>query len=129
MPDGPRIEQGSTRQVGRLLGATLVYAERPQPDLGGGPYRGRALRSLDQACLRLPEFTAGVPMAAGEGQAAGPKGGVVGSGHGFVGVPPGGVVVAPGSYFGPAGEGYVRFALVPSIEDCRRAAAILEEAL
>ena len=40
-----------------------------------------------------------------------------------------GVVVAPGSYLGPAGEGYVRLALVPSLEDCRRAAAILEEVL
>jgi succinyldiaminopimelate transaminase len=40
-----------------------------------------------------------------------------------------GVVVSPGPFFGPSGEGYVRFALVPSIEDCRRAAALLEEAL
>jgi succinyldiaminopimelate transaminase len=40
-----------------------------------------------------------------------------------------GVVVAPGAYLGAAGEGYVRFALVPSVEDCERAAAILEEAL
>jgi succinyldiaminopimelate transaminase len=40
-----------------------------------------------------------------------------------------GVVVAPGSYFGPAGEGYVRFALVPDLEDCRRAVAVLEEVL
>jgi succinyldiaminopimelate transaminase len=40
-----------------------------------------------------------------------------------------GVVVAPGSYFGPAGEGYVRFALVPTLEECERAAAILDEAL
>jgi acetylornithine aminotransferase len=40
-----------------------------------------------------------------------------------------GVVVAPGSYFGPAGEGYVRFALVPSLEDCARAVTILEEVL
>ena len=40
-----------------------------------------------------------------------------------------GVVVSPGSYFGPAGEGYVRFALVPSLEDCERAVAILEEVL
>jgi succinyldiaminopimelate transaminase len=40
-----------------------------------------------------------------------------------------GVVVSPGSYFGPAGEGYVRFALVPSLEDCVRAVAILEEVL
>jgi acetylornithine aminotransferase len=40
-----------------------------------------------------------------------------------------GVVVAPGSYLGAAGEGYVRLALVPSLEDCRRAVAILEEVL
>jgi acetylornithine aminotransferase len=37
-----------------------------------------------------------------------------------------GVVVAPGAYLGEAGEGYVRVALVPSLEDCERAAAILE---
>ena len=40
-----------------------------------------------------------------------------------------GVVVSPGSYFGPAGEGYARLALVPTLEDCRRAAAILEAVL
>ena len=40
-----------------------------------------------------------------------------------------GVVVAPGSYFGPSGEGYVRLALVPSLEECERAAAILAEVL
>ncbi|HSC92368.1 MAG TPA: succinyldiaminopimelate transaminase [Gaiellaceae bacterium] len=40
-----------------------------------------------------------------------------------------GVVVSPGSYFGEAGEGYARLALVPTLEDCRRAAAIMEEAL
>ena len=37
-----------------------------------------------------------------------------------------GIVVAPGAYLGRAGEGYVRIALVPSVEDCERAAAILE---
>ncbi len=36
-----------------------------------------------------------------------------------------GIVVAPGSFFGAAGEGYVRFALVPGDEDCRRGAEIL----
>jgi acetylornithine aminotransferase len=40
-----------------------------------------------------------------------------------------GIVVAPGSFLGPAGEGYVRFALVPTIDDCRDAAAILEDVL
>ena len=40
-----------------------------------------------------------------------------------------GIVVAPGSYFGPAGEGYARLALVPTEEQCARAAAILREAL
>lgn len=36
-----------------------------------------------------------------------------------------GIVVAPGAYLGPSGEGYVRIALVPTVEDCGRAAAIL----
>ncbi len=36
-----------------------------------------------------------------------------------------GVVCAPGSFFGPAGDGYVRFALVPTQEECERAAEIL----
>lgn len=40
-----------------------------------------------------------------------------------------GIVCAPGSFFGPAGEGYARFALVPTEEQCARAAAIIEEAL
>jgi aspartate/methionine/tyrosine aminotransferase len=40
-----------------------------------------------------------------------------------------GVVVAPGSYFGPAGEGYVRFALVPTEAECADAVAILEDIL
>jgi aspartate/methionine/tyrosine aminotransferase len=33
-----------------------------------------------------------------------------------------GIVVAPGAFFGPAGEGYVRVALVPTAEDCAEAA-------
>jgi acetylornithine aminotransferase len=40
-----------------------------------------------------------------------------------------GIVVAPGSYFGPEGEGYVRMAMVPTLEDCRRAADILFDLL
>jgi len=32
-----------------------------------------------------------------------------------------GIVVAPGSAFGPGGGGYVRVALVPTIEECREA--------
>jgi acetylornithine aminotransferase len=40
-----------------------------------------------------------------------------------------GVVVSPGSYFGPAGEGYARLALVPTYDDCRRAAALMEAEL
>jgi N-succinyldiaminopimelate aminotransferase len=40
-----------------------------------------------------------------------------------------GVVVSPGTFFGPSGEGYIRFALVPPLEDCLRAAAILEDVL
>ena len=40
-----------------------------------------------------------------------------------------GIVVAPGSFFGPAGDGYARFALVPTQAECERAAAILREVL
>jgi N-succinyldiaminopimelate aminotransferase len=40
-----------------------------------------------------------------------------------------GIVVAPGSALGPSGEGYIRFALVPTEEECRYAATILEEVL
>ena len=38
----------------------------------------------------------------------------------------GGLIVAPGSFFGPEGEGYVRMAMVPDREDCLRAASIME---
>jgi LL-diaminopimelate aminotransferase len=34
-----------------------------------------------------------------------------------------GIIVAPGSSFGPGGEGYFRVALVPSLEECREAIA------
>jgi acetylornithine aminotransferase len=40
-----------------------------------------------------------------------------------------GIVVAPGSYLGQSGEGYVRLALVPTLEECARAAEIFENAL
>ncbi|MGH2681332.1 MAG: pyridoxal phosphate-dependent aminotransferase [Actinomycetota bacterium] len=39
------------------------------------------------------------------------------------------VMVAPGSFFGPDGEGYVRMAMVPTLEDCERAAEALEPVL
>ncbi len=40
-----------------------------------------------------------------------------------------GVVVTPRSYLGDAGEGYVRFALVPTEDECRRAVERLEDVL
>ena len=40
-----------------------------------------------------------------------------------------GVVVAPGSFFGEAGEGYFRLALVPTADDCRRAVTLLDTIL
>jgi N-succinyldiaminopimelate aminotransferase len=40
-----------------------------------------------------------------------------------------GVIVSPGTFFGPAGEGYWRMALVPTEQECVRAAAILAEVL
>jgi succinyldiaminopimelate transaminase len=36
------------------------------------------------------------------------------------------VVVAPGSFFGPEGEGYVRIAMVPPLDACERAAEALD---
>jgi len=40
-----------------------------------------------------------------------------------------GIVVAPGAFLGASGEGYVRFALVPTLAECERAAVILASAL
>lgn len=40
-----------------------------------------------------------------------------------------GVVVAPGAFLGPSGEGYVRYALVPTEEECARAVEILDSVL
>jgi succinyldiaminopimelate transaminase len=40
-----------------------------------------------------------------------------------------GILLAPGAFFGPAGEGYVRMALVPTLADCERATEILREVL
>jgi aspartate/methionine/tyrosine aminotransferase len=39
------------------------------------------------------------------------------------------LVVAPGSYFGPEGEGYVRMAMVPTLAECERAADVLDRVL
>jgi LL-diaminopimelate aminotransferase len=40
-----------------------------------------------------------------------------------------GLIVSPGTFFGPAGEGYWRMALVATEAECRRAAEILEAVL
>jgi succinyldiaminopimelate transaminase len=39
-----------------------------------------------------------------------------------------GVILTPGDYFGPAGEGYLRLALVPPLSECERAADIVARA-
>ena len=52
------------------------------------------------------------------------------------GAPPGeherllerGIVLTPGDYFGDAGAGYLRLALVPTLEECRRAAELIAAA-
>ena len=36
-----------------------------------------------------------------------------------------GIIVAPGSFFGPSGEGFLRLALVPPLAECERAARLL----
>jgi aspartate/methionine/tyrosine aminotransferase len=38
-------------------------------------------------------------------------------------------VLAPGSFFGPAGAGYLRLALVPTLAECERAAERLDALL
>jgi aspartate/methionine/tyrosine aminotransferase len=38
------------------------------------------------------------------------------------------VILTPGDYFGPAGAGSLRLALVPTLEQCRRAAEIVASA-
>ncbi|MDJ0923065.1 MAG: aminotransferase class I/II-fold pyridoxal phosphate-dependent enzyme [Acidimicrobiia bacterium] len=40
-----------------------------------------------------------------------------------------GVVVSPGRFFGPGGEGYIRLALVPTLEECERAVEVLVQCL
>lgn len=40
-----------------------------------------------------------------------------------------GIVVSPGSFFGKGGEGFIRLALVPSMEECGSAASALVDAL
>ena len=40
-----------------------------------------------------------------------------------------GIVLAPGSFFGPAGAGYLRLALVPTLAECERAAERLGKLL
>jgi acetylornithine aminotransferase len=39
-----------------------------------------------------------------------------------------GVIVAPGSFFGPAGQGFLRVALVPPLEECERAVELITAA-
>ena len=40
-----------------------------------------------------------------------------------------GVIVAPGAFLGASGEGYIRLALVPTLDECIRAIEILEHVL
>jgi succinyldiaminopimelate transaminase len=40
-----------------------------------------------------------------------------------------GVVVAPGTFFGYGGRGYVRIALVPTLEQCHRAVELLDDVI
>lgn len=40
-----------------------------------------------------------------------------------------GVVVSPGRAFGPGGEGFIRLALVPTVEDCKAAVEVVQACL
>jgi aspartate/methionine/tyrosine aminotransferase len=39
----------------------------------------------------------------------------------------GGIVVSPGRFFGPGGEGFLRLALVPTIEECEAAVKVVQK--
>ncbi len=39
----------------------------------------------------------------------------------------GGIVVSPGRFFGEGGEGYLRLALVPSVEECEEAVEVVQK--
>jgi acetylornithine aminotransferase len=41
----------------------------------------------------------------------------------------GGVVVSPGRFFGQGGEGYLRLALVPTVEECEAAVEVVQRCL
>jgi acetylornithine aminotransferase len=90
-----------------------------------------------EAYRRKRELVLGVLRAKGLRDAGGPT-----TMYLWIGLPPGesseshaarlldgGVLVTPGSYLGPSGEGYVRYALVPTEDECARAVAILEDLL
>ena len=40
-----------------------------------------------------------------------------------------GIVVSPGRFFGPGGEGFIRLALVPTVEECAAAGDVLRALL
>lgn len=40
-----------------------------------------------------------------------------------------GIIVSPGSVFGPGGEGFIRMALVPTLDECARAAEVVHTCL
>ncbi len=40
-----------------------------------------------------------------------------------------GIIVSPGSVFGPGGEGFIRMALVPTLDECARAAEVVRRCL
>ena len=40
-----------------------------------------------------------------------------------------GIVVSPGTAFGSGGEGYIRLALVPTLEECEQAVEVLVDCL
>ena len=38
----------------------------------------------------------------------------------------GGIVVSPGRFFGAGGEGYLRLALIPTVEECEEAVEMVQ---
>ena len=118
--DGRRAAGVRPARVGRRVerrGARRAHARRVPAEARGVPAGARA-----EGLARRGERGDDVPLGRGAGRRD--VGGVRRSGCSSTGSSS-----RPGSYLGAAGEGYVRIALVPTLAECERAAAILEEVL
>jgi acetylornithine aminotransferase len=116
---------GTTPQEFIQLASIKAWRDETHVERNRERYRGKRsvmLEALDRVGLRVAgsEATFFLWIAVPKGETS----------QGFARrLLEGGIVVAPGSYLGEHGEGYVRLALVPTLEECEQAAALLERLL